>query len=62
MKTSTEGDHTRVVSYNVESAKAGDFKDVTCVASNDHGVTNKTVKVTEVGKSVCPDCIMTGSV
>ena len=40
------------VEFSVDSAVAENIKDITCMATNDHGVVNKTVKITEVGKSV----------
>ena len=49
---STLDGQTSSVELSIDSAVAENFKDVTCVATNKHGRVNKTVKVTEVGKSV----------
>lgn len=48
-KTDTSLLNKRTVSYEVSSASKNDFQDIDCIAFNDIGSTNKTVKLIEVG-------------
>jgi len=54
-KTDTTLINKRTVFYEVSSATKEDFQDIDCIASNDIGSTNKTVKLIEVVRAEPPD-------